>query len=152
VFLHSGVGIRGGHLGAGGNESAIWRCSFIGNSQAGISVENYNALGWSIYDSYFQDNYIGVTNHLSNVQGYGAGGFHVYRSTFLHSVRADIEIGSVEYFSFRDNLSIGSNYFFYSWPVGKAAAPLTFQGNTILDPATRAIEVNTPGSVLLLDN
>lgn len=146
AFRNIGIGIRGGHLGFGAADSVVLRCRFIGNTVAGVSVENWNALNWFIRDSAFQDNYVGVTNTL------GAGNFHVYNSLFQRSVRADMEITSLEYFSIRNNVSSGSGYFFLANSIGSTPDPLTFQKNIILDPTVQAISIGNAGPVVLLDN
>jgi hypothetical protein len=146
IFKDVGIGLRGGHLGVGAADSVVLRCQFFRNTVAGVSVENWNALNWFIRDSYFENNYVGVTNTL------GAGNFHVYNSLFQRSVRADMEITNSEYFSVRHNVSIGSGYFFLANPLGSAPNPLTFQGNIVLDPTVQAIKIGNAGPVMLLDN
>lgn len=152
IFQNAEMGIRGGNLGAGANESAVWRCQFLNLTKSGISLQNPNALDWSIYDSYFENNYTGLTNQISGANGSVGGNFQVYRSVFKNSSFADIDMGPTEFFAFRNNISIGSNYFFHSYAVGTPAAPLTFEGNTIIDPKSGAILALTPGSVSLLNN
>lgn len=146
AFREIGIGIRGGHLGYGAADSVVLRCRFLRTLAAGVSVENWNALGWFIRDSFFEDNYVGVTNK------FGAGNFHVYNSLFQRSVRADMEITNVELFSIRNNVSAGSGYFFLANPIGSAPNPITFQNNVILDPTIQAIALGNAGPVTLMDN
>jgi hypothetical protein len=146
IFQNLQIGIRGGHLGHGAADSVVSRCRFLRNTIAGLSVENWNALNWFVRDSYFQDNYDGVTNTL------GAGNFHVLNCMFQHSIRADIEITNTEYFSVRHNYSSGSGYFFLANASGTAPDPITFQGNIIIDPTIQAISIGNAGPVLLVDN
>ncbi len=83
----------------------------------------------------------------------GAGHFHVYRSIFSRSKRADIAMRNAGYFGIRHNWSIGSRRFVDARDIGGWAVPLMIQGNTILDsPEGLAISVENPGPTLLLDN
>ena len=98
VFQDMKRGIVGGDPGSnyGWNDAevSIIRSKFIRNSEAGVSVESWNALNYFIWDSEFTDNVRGVTNTFH------AGNFHVYRSVFRNSSVADIHIGNMLYFSF----------------------------------------------------
>ncbi|HET6384994.1 MAG TPA: glycosyl hydrolase family 28-related protein, partial [Armatimonadota bacterium] len=146
VFENVGFGVRGGSKGFMDAECEISRCKFMHCSKAGLSIENFNALDWFVWDSLFEDCARGVTNT------FGAGNFHVYRSLFLRSTIADLSIGNTEYFSFRDNVSIGSRAFFIASGIG-AACPTTIQGNTIIDPVNPTpIRIGNLGPCLLLDN
>ena len=146
VFENAAVGIRGGTGGLQEGETAILRCAFYRMTQAGISIENYNALDWYIWDSTFEANARGITNI------YGAGNFQVYSSYFRNSSVADVQINATSYFGLRNNYSIGSNAFFVAAPVGSPAAPVTLQNNTILDTRTTPIQIGNPGPLLMLDN
>ena len=98
VFQDMKRGIVGGDPGSnyGWNDAevSIIRSKFIRNSEAGVSVESWNALNYWIWDSEFTDNARGVTNIFR------AGNFHVYRSVFRNSSIADIHILHTSYFSF----------------------------------------------------
>ncbi len=146
IFQDASYGIRGGSGGLQDGETAILRCRFLRMTKAGVSIENYNALDWYIWDSTFDSNYLGVTNI------YGAGNFQVYSSLFKNSSRADVEISATSYFALRNNFSIGSKAFFVTSAIGNPAAPATFQKNTILDAQTTPIQFGNPGPVLMLDN
>jgi len=122
-------------------ETAVYRCKFLRCSKAGISIQNFNSLDWWIWNCEFSDCAVGVTNR------YGAGHFHVYNSVFLRSAEADMSIGNTQYFSIRNNTSVGSKAFFVAGPQG-AGAQITFQGNTTDSPIT----IGNRGPVLLLDN
>jgi hypothetical protein len=146
VFQDAAYGIRAGTRDGGEAETSVLRCRFLRLSQAGLSVENFNVLDWWVWNSRFEDNEVGVTNTK------GAGNYYVYNSIFKRSHSADLTIGNTGYFSFRHNFSIGSNKFFVGGPIGSAAAAITFQGNTIVDPTSRPIETYNPGPQLLIDN
>ena len=146
IFRDAGFGIRGGSGGLQDGETAILRCSFHRMSKAAISIENYNALDWYIWDSTFDSNNLGVTNN------YGAGNFQIYGSFFRNSAVSDVAINATSYFALRNNYSIGSRAFFVTTPIGNPAASVTFQRNTILDAQTTPIQFGNPGPVLMLDN
>ncbi len=146
VFENAAFGIRGGTGGLQEGETAILRCTFSHLNQAGISIENYNALDWYIWDSTFTSNARGITNI------FGAGNFQVYSSYFQNSSVADVQINATSYFGLRDNYSVGSNAFFVAAQVGSPAAPVTLQNNIILDSRTTPIQIGNPGPLLMLDN
>ena len=145
VIKDVGFGMEAGEK-AGIAETAVLRCKFIRCSKTAISIQNWNSLDWWIWYSLFQDCKVGLTNR------YGAGHFHVYESVFRNSTEADMTIGNTQYFSVRNNTSVGSKAFFVAGPQG-AGAQLTFQGNVILDSQDAApIVIGNRGAVLLLDN
>jgi hypothetical protein len=82
------VGFGCGWSGSGCAETSMLRDSFMNITWAGISMGNFNALDMFIWDSYFQNSNIGVTNL------YASGNLHVYNSIFKNSKTADITIGS----------------------------------------------------------
>lgn len=145
-------GIEAGS-GAGIAETAVLRCRFYRCAQAAISIRDFNSLDWYIWDCWFEDCGIGVTNEFL------AGNFHVYESTFLRSKEADITIKNTGYFSFLGNTSIGSHRFFHAkrapnWKDFETwGSQATLQDNLILDttdPTPIVIENNGPN--LILDN
>jgi hypothetical protein len=140
-IINTETGIQGGFVG----ETEIERVHFDHNTQAGVSLGNYNALNWDIVDCLFTDNAIGVTNE------YGAGSFTVTNSVFVRSTSADMSIGNTGSFSMRSNLSVDSRVFFQTGETG-AAANIIIQGNTIYNPGSSPIETGTPGSLMSLDN
>ncbi len=150
VFMNVGHGLRGGKPHTMDAETAVLRCRFIRNTIAGVSIESFNALDWYIWDSYFEDCAIGVTN---NPPTGGAGNFHVFHSIFKRSTYADISIRNTMYFSIRDNYSIGSKAFFVGEPMGQNGGPITLQNNVILDPLDNSpIRFGNKGPATLLDN
>jgi hypothetical protein len=105
VFKNAGTGFRCGNLGEGCAETSMLRNKFIGNSSFGALMKNFNALDLFIWDSFFQDNVVGVSNNP------GAGNFHIYNSIFQNYTGSDIRIGNTGVFNFRNDYSIGSNQF-----------------------------------------
>src|SRR5262249_7851036 len=62
VFKNMGKGIIGGRWGGANDaEVSIFRSLFTNCSQAGVSVESFNALNYWIWDSQFINNARGVT-------------------------------------------------------------------------------------------
>jgi hypothetical protein len=149
TFIDVGYGIQGGFLGYGFAETSVLRCHFTRNSQAGISLGNFNALDLFVWNSTFEDNTVGVSNAFKG----GAGNFNIYNSTFKNSTFADIYIGNTGGFSFRNNFSIGSARFIYAGSTGNPAT-MTIQGNTILDTTATPtpIWIGNEGPVFLVDN
>ena len=147
TFTDLAYGIQGGALGYGFAETSVLRSHFIRNSQAGISLGNFNALDLFVWNSTFENCNIGVTNNLNS----GAGNFNIYNSIFKNSVFGDIVIGNTGGFSFRNNFSSGSNFFIYAVGTGNSAT-ITIQGNTVLDPVLTAIGIYNEGPVFLIDN
>lgn len=146
VFRDVDFGIVGGSSGFQDAETTVLRCEFVRCGSAGLSVRNFNALDWFIWDSHFVDCRQGVTN-----QG-GAGHFHVFNSTFERSRDADISIGNLNYFSFRRNVSIGSNAFLKTAQYSSGAL-ITLQGNRIIDTVEPvAIRIANLGPIVLVDN
>ena len=111
----------GSNYGWNDAEVSIIRSKFIRNSEAGVSVESWNALNYWIWDSEFTNNARGVTNIFC------CGNFHVYRSVFCSSSIADIHIHNTSYFSFRGKTSIGSDRFLLAEHIGQNSAPITVQ-------------------------
>ena len=147
IFTDVGIGIRGGFLNQGFAETTIIRCKFIRNTNAGVSLGNFNALDIWVWYSVFQDCNVGVTNTA------GAGNFKVYGCIFRNSALSDITIGNTGEFSFRDNTSTNSNAFLLTQFTGNPAT-ISIQGNVIIDPiGTRSpIEIRNQGPVTFMDN
>ncbi len=187
VFQHVGRGIVGGGIdpalkpdgtlsgwGHGMDaETLVKRCKFIRCSEAGLSIESFNALDWWVWDSEFIDCAVGATNCATGE--YGGGHFHLYRNRFRGSKVADIRTGHCSYFGLRFNTSIGSRRFLetmrptgYSrpgfehntvklWGMWKDedtfGAMHALQGNRILNPTDPTpVFVNQHGPLMLLDN
>ncbi len=134
-------------------ETAVLRCRFYRCSKAAISIQNFNSLDWYIWDCWFEDCGIGACNE------FGAGNFHVYNSSFLRSVEADITIRHTGYFSFMGNRSLGSRRFFHAKRAGNWkdaetwGSQATLQDNLILDPADATpIVIENNGPNMVLDN
>jgi hypothetical protein len=140
-IINTETGLQGGFVG----ETEVERVHFDHNTQAGVSLGNWNTLNWNIVDCLFTDDALGVTNW------YGAGSFTVTNSVFVRSTTADMAIGNTGSFSLRSNLSIDSKMFFQSGMTG-AAANIIIQGNTIYNPGSSPIQTGTPGSLMILDN
>ncbi len=145
IFTDVGTGIRGGFLNNGFAETTIIRCKFIRNTNAGVSLGNFNALDIWVWYSVFQDCNVGVTN------AEGAGNFKVYGSIFRNSKICDIGIGNTGEFSFRDNTSTNSNAFLLTQFTGNPAT-ISIQGNVIIDPVGSPIEIRNQGPVTFMDN
>jgi hypothetical protein len=145
TFKDVGVGIRGG-VSENDDGVALLRCHFLRCSQAGARVESFNALEWSFWNCVFEDCREGVSNWP------GAGNFLVYDSLFLRSIETDMRMQMTSsFFSARNNVSIGSERFFLAGFTGNSA-PVTLQGNVILDPKGRPVDYSNFGPLLLLDN
>jgi hypothetical protein len=150
IFMDVGHGLRGGKPHTMDAETSVLRCRFIRNTIAGVSIESFNALDWYIWDSYFEDCKIGVTN---NAPSGGAGNFHVFHSIFKRSTYADISMKNTMYFSVRENYSTGSKAFFVAEPIGQNGGPITLQKNIILDAQDATpIRFGNKGPISLLDN
>ncbi|MHB9133696.1 MAG: glycosyl hydrolase family 28-related protein [Armatimonadota bacterium] len=152
IFKDVQFGIEAGQK-FGIAETAVLRCRFIRCATAGISIQNFNSLDWYIWDCWFEDCGIGATNE------FGAGNFHVYQSTFLRSKDADITMRHCGYFSFANNVSIGSRRFFHAKRAGNWKETETWgaqgalQENLVLDPTDPTpLVIENNGPTLLLDN
>jgi hypothetical protein len=157
VFTNLGKGLVGGRMdnasyGWNDAEVLIVRNQFSHCSQAGVSIESFNALDYWIWDSQFTDSARGVTNELGEGGGTGAGNFSVYRSTFERSSIADATLCNTGFFSFRGNVSVGSKRFLQACNIGANSAQLTFQKNRIATTDPVAIDVGNTGPVMLIDN
>ena len=187
VFMNVGKGIIGGsvdpalkedgtlsHYGHGMDaETLVKRCKFIRCSEAGLSIQSFNALDWWVWDSEFIDCGVGATNCAKGE--YGGGHFHLYRCLFRGSKVADIRTGHTTYFGFRFNTSLGSRRFLETIrPTGYSRPGLehntiklwgawaddethgsmqALQGNRILNPTDPTpVFVNQHGPLTLVDN
>ncbi|MFI5379117.1 MAG: glycosyl hydrolase family 28-related protein [Tepidisphaerales bacterium] len=145
-FRDVGIGIEAGAKGGNGiAETAVLRCRFIRCAKAGVSIQNFNSLDWWLWRCRFEDCGTGVTNT------FGAGNFHVYDSQFLRSKTADASIGNTEYFSLRNNVSIGSKAFFVAGGIG-ASGNITLERNRIADPLDVPVQIGNNGPLVLFDN
>lgn len=154
-------------------ETLVRRCKFIRCSEAGLSIQSFNALDWWVWDSEFIDCGVGATNCAKGE--YGGGHFHLYRCVFRGSTETDIRTGHANYFGFRFNTSIGSRRFLETirpegfnmpglihphvkawgrWaPEDRHGSSQTLQGNRIINPADPTpIAINQHGPLMLFDN
>ena len=154
-------------------EFLIKRCKFINCTEAGLSIESFNALDWWVWDSEFIDCGVAATNCAED--SYGGGHFHLYRCLFRGSKVADIRTGHTSYFGIRFNTSIGSRRFIETLrPPGFDTPGLehptikhwgrwsddarhgsmhAVQGNRIINPTdSTPIWINQHGPLLMLDN
>ena len=146
VFKDVAYGIRAG-VANNDAEVAVLRCHFIRCSERGVVTQSYNAADWWIRHCVFDDCQVGVSDDP------GAGSFFVYESVFHRSTKADVTIGNPEFFSIRNNYSIGSKAFFTADSFTMNPCFLTLQGNTVVDPAdTACVRLANMGPLLLLDN
>lgn len=145
-FIDVEYGIHGGFKDRGFAETTIQRSRFVRNSKAAIALGNFNALDIWIWNSFFEDCGIGVTNDP------GAGNYHVYQSVFRRSTIADLYMKNTGGFSIRDNFSSDSGAFLVS-PSISHPATVDMQRNTIVNPRDSSpIRVGNQGPALLLDN
>ncbi len=154
-------------------ETLVRRCKFIRCTEAGLSIQSFNALDWWIWDSEFIDCGIGATNCAKGE--YGGGHFHLYRCVFRGSKETDIRTGHTQYFGFRFNTSIGSRRFLEAirpegfnthglvhptvkvWGAwtddARFGSTQALQGNHIINPTDPTpIYINQHGPLILLDN
>jgi len=149
VFQGVSFGLRAGNPATNfmDSEMLVIRCKFVGCSQAGVSIESWNALDWFIWYSDFENCNIGVTNQ------FGAGNFHVYYSKFANSTVADVTIQNTVYFALRGNFSTGSRKFYSALGAGQNSAQVTLEHNTILDTSDNpSVLVWDLGPFMLFDN
>jgi pectate lyase-like protein len=150
-FQNAGTGIQCGGDGANGcSEMSVLRDHFTNLTQIGVVVENYNALDIWVRYSVFDHDAVGVGDCSWSTGLNGAGDFRVYNSIFRYSSVQDICIGNTSSFSFRNNYSIGSNYFIGAGNTNNPA-PTVVQGNTIIDPINTIYWGNL-GPVIFDDN
>ncbi len=147
VFQDMGKGIAGGVSQVVMNsEMTITRCTFQHCTFAGLSVESYNALDYWVWDCQFFNNARGLTNDVIG------GNFMAYRCLFENSGIADLKFTNAEFFSARNNVSIGSNQFING--LGEnSAVEMTVQGNRVVNTTNpTAIELDNIGPAILVDN
>jgi hypothetical protein len=126
-------------------ELTVDRVHFANNTLAGLSLETGDAQNINVVDSLFTDCARGITNY------YGGGSFYVSNSFFVRSTIADLSIGNTGPFSARNNVSINSNQFFLGVWNG-APSNIVLQGNTIVNPSSMPIFMDSEGPMTLIDN
>jgi hypothetical protein len=146
-FRGVAFGIHGGFRGRGFAETSIVRDRFIGATQAGVALGNFNALDIWIRDSLFDHCAEGVTNEP------GAGNFRVYDSVFRESAVADLMMQNTGLFTARGNYSSGSKAFFVSGRSINHPANIDIQRNVVIDTVdAAAVRLGNQGPGVLLDN
>ncbi len=146
------IGIEAGIMN-GNAETEVSRCRFYRCAIAAISIHGFNSLDWYIWNDWFEDCGIGVTNE------FGAGNFYIYQCTFLRSTSADVTMKHTGYFTLFGNTSLGSRAFFLAkrhqiWKDADVLyAGLTLQKNAVygVKDAT-PVRVENNGPLLLMDN
>jgi len=146
--------LRAGRMRGGVAEAVVRRAHFIECRQAGVSIQDWNSLNWWIWDSYFERNGHGVTNTFGRdpSSGPGAGNFHVYRSVFVESRKADVSIRNTQAFSVNDSLSHGSKHFLRAYGPISASAQLLLLRNHVDATLADPVVVENPGPLVLVDN
>ena len=141
-IINSAIGFQTGYGGESG-ELTVDRVHFDHNSTAGIS--NKGTLNFNVIDSLFTDNAIGLWGATSD-----GGTFNVTSSVFVRSTTSDLMPSSAGPFSFRNNLSVDSQHFF--WGGAGAPANIIIQGNTIYHTGADPLIIGDPGPKILADN
>jgi hypothetical protein len=122
--------------------SRVIRTTIRGCTRAAIETLDWNSLLWSVWDSHFVGNAIGVSVPIGNV--------NVYDSIFEGSTDTDIRAGTIPFLAARGNYSTGSKQFFrIDGSIGEAA----LQNNVIVGAAGAPINVhdgNLTGLVFLM--
>jgi hypothetical protein len=146
IFENAAIGIQAGDNTAGccSAETKVDRDIFVNLTQAGISLEDWNALDWYVRYSIFEHNNYGVTNR------YGEGGaMHLDHNLFEYNmVDAAWGNGSPQS-SYTYNTSYHSGTFLAGGPYGNSSILI---GNNILQPLTAAISMPGVGPLTLIDN
>lgn len=148
TFRDLEVGIQGGSLDDSHQNSVsdvtVIRCRFERNSRAGVRLEDWNTIGWTIDRSEFESNRTGV--HID------PGIAHVYRSVFRGSAEVDIFASNNDHLIVRENVSFGSGRFLASaGPTGDGFHTLV-QGNYVVESANAPVHLLHLGPVILADN
>jgi hypothetical protein len=150
VFQNAGKGLIQGMTGSSSQDSewVVLRCQFLNDSQAGASLESWNAGDFWFYSSTFKNCGYGIAN---GVWG-GPMSFAVYGSNFFGSTIADISTVPMV-MTIKDNYSSGSNQFLYDDSSGNNATEMYIQGNRILDTKNPiAIQSTGCGPIVMVDN
>ena len=141
-IINSAIGFQTGYGGESG-ELTVDRVHFDHNSTEGIS--NHGTLNFNVVDSLFTDNAIGI----GGTETLG-GPVNVTSSVFVRSTNSDILPTSAGPYSFRNNLSVDSQHFY--WGGAGAPANMIFQGNTISHTGADPLILGDPGPKILADN
>ena len=141
-IINSAIGFQTGYGGESG-ELTVDRVHFDHNSTKGIC--NIGTFNFNVIDSLFTDNAIGIGGGIT-----GGGPVNVTNSVFVRSTNSDILPTSAGPYSFRNNLSVDSKYFY--WGGAGAPANMIFQGNTISHTGADPLILGDPGPKILADN
>jgi hypothetical protein len=145
VFENAGIGLQAGDntVGCCSAETKVDRDTFANLTEAGISLEDWNAVDWYVRYSTFAHDKYGVTN------GYGAGGaMHLDHNLFEYN-NVDSGWGNGTSQSYTYNTSYHSGAFLVGSPYGNSSILI---GNTILMPQIAAISMPGIGPLTLIDN
>lgn len=129
---------------ANDSEVSIRRCSFFDVTEAGISINGYNALDYWIWDCKFIRCFRGVQNKNGN--------YHVYNSYFEKIVNSVFVNTNAYYVSVRGCYINGTDRVLYDF--GKSSNPFkrVFEGNIILDTKGPSIEHYHLGKISFTGN
>jgi hypothetical protein len=145
VFENAAIGIQAGDntVGCCSAETKVDRDTFANLTEAGISLEDWNAVDWFVRYSTFEHDHYGVTN------AYGEGGaIHLDHNLFEYN-DVDSGWGNGSDQSYTYNTSYNSGTFLAGSPFGNSTILI---GNTILMPQTAAIVMPGIGPLTLIDN
>ena len=141
-IINTAIGFQTGFGGESG-ELTVDRVHFDHNSTQGIC--NEGTFNFNVIDSLFTDNAISIGGGTT-----GGGPVNVTNSVFVRSTNSDILPTSAGPYSFRNNLSVDSKYFY--WGGAGAPANMIFQGNTISHTGADPLILGDPGPKILADN
>jgi hypothetical protein len=142
-----GIGIDGGHFEPweGFSNEDFVRCLIQTNS-IGVELENFNALDIWFTDCLIESN----TTYGIYVS---KGDSHAYHSFFQHNGIDFYHNPGAPFSSMVSNTSYQSGAFYVTVNQGPGnTTPLLFKGNTVIDPAGIAYQMNQYGPVFMLDN
>jgi hypothetical protein len=141
-IINNAIGFQTGYGGESG-ELTVDRVHFDHNSTEGIS--NHGTLNFNVVDSLFTDNTIGIGGTATL-----GGPVNVTNSVFVRSTSSDLLPTSAGPYSFRNNLSVDSQHFY--WGGAGAPANIIIQGNTISHTGSDPLILGDPGPKILADN
>ncbi len=145
VFENAAIGLQGGDnaVGCCSAETKVDRDTFENLTEAGISLEDWNALDWYVRYCTFAHNKYGVTN------AYGEGGaIHLDHNLFEYN-DVDAYWGNGSTQSYTYNTSYHSGIFLLGSPFNNSSILI---GNAILEPQRTAISIPGIGPLTLIAN
>ncbi len=145
VFENAAIGIQAGDntVNCCSAETKVDRDTFLNLNQAGISLENWNAVDWYVRYCIFEHDHYGVTNV------YGSGGAMHLDHNLFEDNDVDSGWGNGAGQSYTYNTSYNSGVFLAGSLYGNTSILI---GNRILKPRTAAIVMPGPGPLTLIDN